>query len=107
MSSIFSIYIPRMQNTVTDEYINYVFCRERIGNVVRVDFTSVGQKQGFVEKTDDVIKCAFVYLFLYNTMESGEVVFNWKMIGTTALTAALAYIIKNYLSNDEGKFLKK
>jgi hypothetical protein len=45
--------------------------------------------------------------FLYNTMESGEVVFNWKMIGTTALTAALAYIIKNYLSNDEGKFLKK
>jgi uncharacterized MnhB-related membrane protein len=45
--------------------------------------------------------------FLYNTMESGEVVLNWKMIGTTSLTAALAYIIKNYLSNDEGKFLKK
>ena len=70
MSSIFSIYIPRMQNTVTDEYINYVFCQERIGSVVRVDFTSVGQKPGFVEKTDDVVKCAFVYLFLYNTPES-------------------------------------
>ena len=64
MSSIFSIYIPRINNTVTDEYINYVFCQERIGSVVRVDFTSVGQKPGFVEKTDDVIKCAFVYLFL-------------------------------------------
>ncbi len=45
--------------------------------------------------------------FLYNTMDSGEVVLNWKMITTTSLTAALAYIIKNYLSNDEGKFLKK
>jgi len=70
MSSIFSIYIPRINNTVTDEYINYVFCQERIGSVVRVDFTSVGQKPGFVEKTDDVVKCAFVYLFLYNTPES-------------------------------------
>jgi hypothetical protein len=45
--------------------------------------------------------------FLYNTMESGNVVLNWKMIGTTSLTAALAYIIKNYLTNNEGKFLKK
>jgi len=45
--------------------------------------------------------------FLYNTMESGELVFNWKQIATTSLTAALAYIIKNYLSNSEGAFLKK
>jgi hypothetical protein len=45
--------------------------------------------------------------FLYNTMDSGEVVLNWKMITTTSLSAALAYIIKNYLTNDEGKFLKK
>lgn len=45
--------------------------------------------------------------FLYNTMESGELIFNWKQIATTSLTAALAYIIKNYLSNSEGVFLKK
>jgi len=45
--------------------------------------------------------------FLYNTMESGELIFNWKQIATTSLTAALAYIIKNYLSNSEGAFLKK
>ena len=45
--------------------------------------------------------------FLYTTMESGELVFNWKQIATTSLTAALAYIIKNYLSNSEGAFLKK
>jgi len=70
MSSIFSIYVPRMKSTITDEYINYVFCQEKIGSIVRVDFTSVGQKPGFVEKTDDVIKSAFVYLFLYNTDES-------------------------------------
>lgn len=70
MTSIFSIYIPRMKSTVTDEYINYVFCQEKIGSIVRVDFTSIGQKPGFVEKVDDVIKSAFVYLFLYNTPES-------------------------------------
>jgi hypothetical protein len=45
--------------------------------------------------------------FLYNTMDSGELVFNWKQIATTSLTAALAYIIKNYLSNSEGSFLSK
>jgi len=45
--------------------------------------------------------------FLYNTMDSGELIFNWKQIATTSLTAALAYIIKNYLSNSEGTFLKK
>lgn len=45
--------------------------------------------------------------FLYNTMDSGELVFNWKQIITTSLTAALAYIIKNYLSNSDGGFLKK
>ena len=70
MSSIFSIYVPRMKSTVNDEYINYVFCQEKIGSIVRVDFTSIGQKPGFKEKTDDVIKSAFVYLFLYNTDES-------------------------------------
>jgi hypothetical protein len=45
--------------------------------------------------------------FLYNTMDSGELVFNWKQIITTSLTASLAYIIKNYLSNSEGSFLSK
>jgi hypothetical protein len=70
MSSVFSIYIPRIKSAVTYEYINYVFCQEKIGSIARVDFTSVGQKPGFVEKIDDVIKAAFVYLFLYNTEES-------------------------------------
>lgn len=48
-----------------------------------------------------------VVTFLYNTMDSGEVVFNWKQIATISLTSALAYIIKNYLTNAEGKLLKK
>lgn len=48
-----------------------------------------------------------VVTFLYNTMESGEVVLDWKAIGTASLTAALAYIIKNYLTNSDGNFLKK
>lgn len=48
-----------------------------------------------------------VVTFLYNSMESGTVVLNWKAIATTSITAALAYIIKNYLTNSEGLFLKK
>lgn len=48
-----------------------------------------------------------VVTFLYNSMESGAVVLNWKAIATTSLTAALAYIIKNYLTNSDGGFLKK
>lgn len=48
-----------------------------------------------------------IVTFLYNTMESGAIVFNIKQLLVTSLSAALAYIIKNYLSNEEGVFLKK
>jgi hypothetical protein len=44
---------------------------------------------------------------LYSTIESGAIVFNVKQLLVTSLSAALAYIIKNYLSNEEGVFLKK
>ena len=70
MSSILSICVPRMQNTVTEEYINYVFCQEKIGSILRVDFMPIGQNPGFKEPIDIVIKSAFIYLSLYNTQES-------------------------------------
>lgn len=48
-----------------------------------------------------------VITLLYTSIESGELTFDWKLIGTTALTSALAYIMKNLLTNSEGKLLKK
>lgn len=44
---------------------------------------------------------------LYNTIEQGAIVFNVKQLLVTSLSAALAYIIKNYLTNEEGIFMKK
>jgi len=40
-------------------------------------------------------------------MQSGEWVFDWSLIGKSALTAAVAYLFKNLLTNSDGEFLKK
>ena len=48
-----------------------------------------------------------VVTILYNTIESGSLTFDWKAIGTMALTSALGYILKNLLTNSSGEFLKK
>jgi len=48
-----------------------------------------------------------VITLLYTTIETGELTFDWKLIGTTALTSALAYIMKNLLTNSQGKLLTK
>jgi hypothetical protein len=48
-----------------------------------------------------------VITILYNTIESGSLTFDWKAIGTMALTSALGYILKNLLTNSTGQFLKK
>lgn len=38
-----------------------------------------------------------VITVVYTSLETGSLNFDWKVIGTTALTAALAYIMKNWL----------
>jgi hypothetical protein len=48
-----------------------------------------------------------IITLLYSSIEVGTLTFDWKLIGTTALTSALAYIMKNFLTNSEGKFMKK
>jgi hypothetical protein len=48
-----------------------------------------------------------VITILYNTIETGSLNFDWKAIGTMALTSALGYILKNLLTNSNGQFLKK
>ena len=39
------------------------------------------------------------------TIEAGSLAFDWKAIGLTALAAAGAYILKNWLSNSSDQFL--
>jgi hypothetical protein len=48
-----------------------------------------------------------VITILYNTIQTGSLTFDWKAIGTMALTSALGYILKNLLTNSTGEFLKK
>jgi len=44
-----------------------------------------------------------VITVVYQTVEAGSLVFDWKSIGTMALTTALAYIMKNLFTNSTGK----
>lgn len=48
-----------------------------------------------------------VITMLYTSIEAGELMINWKAIGMTAISAALAYITKNLLTNSNGDILKK
>ena len=59
--------------------------------------------------TNDFIKglvmavLSTVITIVYQTVEAGSLVFDWKSIGTMALTTALAYIMKNLFTNSTGK----
>lgn len=44
---------------------------------------------------------------VYQTVEAGSLTFDWKAIGTMALTTALAYIMKNLFTNSTGKLFAK
>ena len=44
-----------------------------------------------------------VITVVYQTVEAGSLTFDWKAIGTMAITSALAYIMKNLFTNSTGK----
>lgn len=48
-----------------------------------------------------------VITVVYQTVEAGSLTFDWKAIGTMALTTALAYIMKNFFTNSTGKLFGK
>ena len=48
-----------------------------------------------------------VLTIIHSTLENLSLTFDWKLIFTTAVTSALGYLVKNLLTNSEGKFLKK
>lgn len=67
----------------------------------------------FTLNTSDFIKgllmavLSTVITIVYQTVEAGSLVFDWKLIGTMALTSALAYIMKNLFTNSQGQLFKK
>lgn len=48
-----------------------------------------------------------VITIVYTSLQAGSLSFDWKAIGTTALTTAIGYILKNFLTNSKDKFLSK
>jgi len=67
----------------------------------------------FSLKTQDFIK-GFVVSFITavltvicQTLQAGEMVFDWTSILTVGGSAAAAYLLKNLNTNSEGRLLKK
>jgi len=48
-----------------------------------------------------------VISIVYTSVQAGSLEFDWKTIGLTALSSALAYIMKNLFTNSSGEMLKK
>lgn len=47
-----------------------------------------------------------VITVIYTSIQAGSIVFDWKVIAMSALSAALAYITKNLLTNSQNKMLQ-
>jgi uncharacterized membrane protein YvlD (DUF360 family) len=47
-----------------------------------------------------------VVTFMYTSLQTGSLTFDWKAIGMAALSSALAYIMKNLLTNSNDELLK-
>ena len=67
----------------------------------------------FSLNTKDFVKGLFVAVFTsvitiaYTSVQAGSLEFDGKTIATTALTSALAYIMKNFVTNSNDQLLKK
>ena len=75
----FSIYIPRLQSNVTEDFIKYVFCSTSVGEVARVDFTPINKKPGFGENVDNVVKSAFVHFSFFTNISYTDPEFGNKV----------------------------
>lgn len=46
-----------------------------------------------------------VLLVIQQSLDSGQFIFNWKQIVITSISAGLAYLIKNFISDSKGNVL--
>ena len=67
----------------------------------------------FSLQTKDFVKGLFIAVLtsvitiVYTSVSAGQLEFDWKTIATTALTSALAYVMKNFVTNSNDELLKK
>jgi len=67
----------------------------------------------FSLETKDAIKALILSILtstlivVQTSLDAGELNFNWEKIGMVALASAVGYILKNWLTNSDDKFLKK
>lgn len=47
-----------------------------------------------------------IVTFMYTSIQNGSLTFDWKAIGMAALSSALAYIMKNLLTNSSDQLLE-
>lgn len=58
----------------------------------------------FTIKINDIVKGLIVavitpvFTIILTSLNAGELTFNWKIIGATALASGLSYILKNFLT---------
>lgn len=45
--------------------------------------------------------------YLYQVLSSGSLAFDWGYLGKLALSGLMAYLLKNFFSDKEGKFAGK
>lgn len=61
----------------------------------------------------DFIKSLLIAVFtsvisvVYSSVSQGSLAIDWKMVATTALTSALAYLMKNLITNEKGEVSTK
>ena len=48
-----------------------------------------------------------VITIIYTSLQAGSLEFNWKLIASTGLSSALAYILKNLVTNSDDEMMKK
>jgi hypothetical protein len=48
-----------------------------------------------------------VITIVYTSLQVGSLEFDWKLIASTGLSSALAYILKNLVTNSEDEIMKK
>ncbi len=72
---------------------------------MKANFLSLEWKDGARALFLSVVTSAFTLIL--QTLEAGSLTFDWQKIGTVAATTAVAYILKNWLTNSNDELLKK
>lgn len=74
MSTITTIYIPRMSSAHDEDCVIKEFENKQIGKVSRVDFVPTQKVPGFNECVDGFVRSAFVHFhYYYNNVQSNKI----------------------------------